>query len=568
MDLGLLTNQKHDWKRSFLFMNIENISLEAEDHVPAEKKVKDILDKQYYLKKFFKAIFNGFELEDGEHIRILQTNEKTNFKKVSYFNNVDDLISFTTNKHRVFNNTYFNLCSTNGSGGSDESLIKRYVLGFDFDKKHFEKGFNHKNVMEKFKNLGLWYHMIVDSGNGYHAYMIIEATNDLDKVQEVQDALGKLLNSDDGALLKTQVLRVPYTFNMKDKPKEVRIISQFNRNTIKKYDINKLHKRFCQDKFRDGNDNVVISLSNNYPPCVANALKDGSKVGSRNKDLFNIVVALKQCGNNVNQIKFTIGEWNKLNEEPLPNVENEVERIYSNYNGYVCNDCMESNKINCRSYTISDFNLEQYNENIIDIQSKVGRQARNSKRKGVATMEGNELFIYNVLVNNKGFADLNIDMIIERITDRKTKKPALSKPTISKALKGLEDKGYISIVKGNARKGIKDTYLINEKKVTPENSFRMSYFINILVIKGDITTTELKVYTHMRYLHHQDVIKSNAKGNIFVRSRHELSKSLGMDENNVAKAINNLYENMVLDRRSVPHENKSNHFHYEYKLNM
>ena len=183
-------------------------------------------------------------------------------------------------------------------------------------------------------------------------------------------------------------------------------------------------------------------------------------------------------------------------------------------------------------------------------------------------MSGNELFIYNVLVNNKDFEELTIDMIIERITDRKTKKCALSKPTLSKALKSLEEKGYISIEKGNSRKGIKDTYKLNAKKVTSENSIKMSYFINILVIKKHITTNELKVYTHMRYLHNEDVKLGKTKGNIFVRSRYELAKSLDMDENNVAKAINNLYENMVLDRRSVQKESNSKQFYYEYKLNM
>lgn len=536
------------------------------------KKIKDIIDKQYELKKFFKAIFNGFQFEDGEHIRILQTNEKTNFSKVSYFKDVDDLISFTTNKHRVFNNTYFNLCSTNGNGGSDESLIKRYVLGFDFDKKDLGKDFTHKNVMEKFKALGLWYHVLVDSGNGYHAYMIIELTNDLDKVEEVQKALGKLLNSDMNATLRTQILRVPYTFNVKDKAKEVRIISQFDRNTIKKYDINQLHKRFCQDKFRDGNDNVVISLNNNYPPCVASALKNGSKVGSRNKDLFNIVVALKQRGNNVNQIKFTIHQWNKLNEEPLLDnhfdLDGEVERIFNNYNGHVCNSCREEVKENCKSYTTSDFNLEQYKENIINIQHKVAKQCRSSKRKGVATMNGNELFIYNVLVNNQGFEELTIDMLMERITYRKTKKCALSKPTISKALKSLEEKGFITITKGNTRLGIKDTYRINSKKVTIENSFRMSYMINLLVVKGEISTSELRVYTHMRYLHNQDVASGKAKGNIFVRSLDDLAKSLGDDKANVSRYVESLWESMVLDRRSVQCKDKPQNFYYEYKLNM
>ena len=398
--------------------------------------------------------------------------------------------------------------------------------------------------------------------------MMIEPTHDLDKVNEVQIRLGELLECDKDALLKTQILRVPFTFNIKyDKAKEVKIIYQFDRKTIKRYDINQLHKRFCQSEFRESNK-VVINLNNSYPKCVEKALKSGSMVGNRNRDLFNIVIALKHRQHNVNQIKHTIQNWNKLNEKSLPNVDSEVERIYSNYHGYICNSCNEEVKDNCKSYTISDFDLEQYNESIVEIQSKVAKQCRNSKRKGVATMSGNELFIYNVLVNNKDFEELTIDMIIERITDRKTKKCALSKPTLSKTLKSLEEKGYISVVKGNSRKGIKDTYKLNAKKVTSENSIKMSYFINILVIKKHITTNELKVYTHMRYLHNEDVKLGKTKGNIFVRSRYELAKSLDMDENNVAKAINNLYENMVLDRRSVQKESNSKQFYYEYKLNM
>lgn len=534
-------------------------------------KKKDLLDKQYELKKFLKIIFNNFEFNNNEYVRILQLNDKTNYKKVSYFNDVDDLIKFTTSKYTKFNNTFFNLSTTNGSGGADENLIKGYVLGFDFDKKDFKEGFNHKHIMERFKSLKLWYHALVDSGNGYHAYIVIEPTSDLDKVNEVQKAIAKLLECDMNATLKTQILRVPYSFNMKhDKAKEVKIISQFDKKTIKKYDINILHKKYCSE-FRKSDNDVVLNLNSSYPLCVQKALIEGSKVGFRNRDLFNIVIALKHKKQNLNQIKFAICEWDKLNKEPLQNhidLDNEIERIYSNYNGYICNACEVETKENCKSYIVSDFNLEQYQENIINVQNKVAKQCRNSARKGVNVMNGNELFIYNVLVNNQNFEDLNIDMIIERITCRKTKKCALSLKSVRNALKSLEEKGFISVVKGTKKLGIKDTYKINTKKVTIENSFKMSYMVNILVIKSEITTSELRVYTHMRYLHHQDVLEGKTKGNIFIRSRSELAKSLGMDENNVAKALNGLWESMVLDRRSVQSKEDKHIFYYEYKLNM
>lgn len=530
---------------------------------------KEIISKQFKVKKFLLAMYkdNGIDLTK-EKIRVFENNGE--YKKVSFFDDIDDLVSFATHKKRLYSNTYFTLSSVdiNAEDGQAENLKYRYCLAFDFDKKDFESGFNYTNILDKFNNLGLWNHCCIDSGNGYHVYMFINKTNDLKKVEEVQIALARILGADLNATKTTQILRLPYTWNVKSKRKEVKIIHMFERDTIKRYDIDKLHNRFCSN-FREGCDNKIV-ISGNLPPCVEKALNEGSKVGNRNNDLFNIVIALKQRGRNISQVQSVVDRWNNLNEESLEQkqLDKDIDRIYNNYNGYICNHCNEDTKQNCKTYVVSDFNLEQHGESIIDIQNKVGREVRNSKRKGVRTMEGNELFIYNVLVNNKGFEDLNIDMIMERITDRKTKKCALSKPIISKTLKGLEEKGYIKINKGNARQGIKDTYTLNKAKLNADNSFKITYFINILVIKGDITTTELKVYTHMRYLHNEEVKQGKAKGNIFTITLEELAKSLGDDKANVSRYVTNLYENMVLDRRSIQCQDNPSQFYYEYKLNM
>lgn len=536
-----------------------------------EKKVKDIISKQFEVKKFLSAMYrdNGIDFTK-EKIRILEADG--DYKKVSFFDDIDDLVSFATHKKRLYNNTYFTLSSVDvdAENGQAENLAYRYCIALDFDKKDFEAGFNFNNVLDRLNNIGFWYHAALDSGNGYHVYFFIEKTNDLKKVSDVTKALAGLLGADTKATLDTQILRLPYTWNVKDpkKKKEVRIIKMFDRTTIKRYNIDKLYNRFCSDFREDSNNKIFVA--GNYPPCVEKALNAGSKVGNRNNDLFNIVIALKYKGRNINQVKSVVDRWNCLNEEALPakEIDAEVERIFNNYNGYVCNGCNEENKQDCKTYVVSDFDLEQYEETIIDIQKKVGREARNSKRKGVRTMEGNELFIYNVLMNNKGFEALNIDLIIERITDRKTKKCALTKKYVSKALKGLEEKGYITINKGNARAGTKDTYTLNPTKLNADNSFRISYFINILVIKGEISTTELKVYTHMRYLHHEEVKAGKAKGNIFTITIDDLANSLGDDKANVSRYVTNLYENMVLDRRSKPCEDKPQNSYYEYKLNM
>lgn len=534
--------------------------------------MKDKISIQFEVKKFLSAMYRDNQIDfTKEKIRILEHNEK--YSKVSFFNDIDDLVSFSTEKKRLYTNTYFTLSTVNASSdnGKVENLAYRYCIALDFDKKDFKDGLNYQNILDKLNSYNLWCHCAIDSGNGYHIYFFIDRTNDLKKVEHVTISLSKLLGADLNATKTTQILRLPYTWNVKDtnKKKQVKIINMFDRNTIKRYNIDSLYKRFCSS-FKSDDNNNKITLIGNYPPCVEKALINGSKVGNRNNDLFNIVIALKYRKYNINQIKSVAIRWNNLNKEPLTEKEiyTEIERVYKNYNGYICNGCNEANKKDCKSYVVSDFNLEQYNEPILTVQKKVGREARNSKRKGARTMNGNELFIYNVLVNNKDFVSLNIDMIIERITDRKTKKCALSKPTISKTLKSLEEKEYISINKGYKKEGVKDTYTLNPTKLNADNSLKISYMLNLSVIWGRITTTELKVYTHMRYLHNEEVLKGRAKGNIFTITLEELANSLGDDVANVCRYVTNLYENNILDRRSKPCKDNPNNFYYEYKLNM
>ena len=40
-------------------------------------------------------------------------------------------------------------------------------------------------LLERFKKLGLWYHVICDSAHGFHTYTCIEPTQDLQKVMEL-----------------------------------------------------------------------------------------------------------------------------------------------------------------------------------------------------------------------------------------------------------------------------------------------------------------------------------------------------------------------------------------------
>lgn len=119
------------------------------------------------LKQFWDIIYDGSI--GANSIRIFQNNKKNNtaddkeFNRVNFFNKIDDLIKFTTiNSYGL--NTYFTLATTNGNSGWAEDSVCRTILAFDFDKKDLGDNFKSKDIIIRFKEIGLWYHALIDSG--------------------------------------------------------------------------------------------------------------------------------------------------------------------------------------------------------------------------------------------------------------------------------------------------------------------------------------------------------------------------------------------------------------------
>ena len=302
-------------------------------------------------KKFFRTIFDteigaGGNLKDNQYIRLFQAKE--DYSKVQFFNNIDNLIDYISSNKRYGINTYFNIGLTNGEGGAEQDLMTRTVIAFDFDKKDLGQDFNHVDLINRFKAIGLWYHALVDSGNGYHAYICIEPTRDIDKVVEVTKAIGSKLGADLQAMKSTQILRVPYTFNVKDstRQKQVNIINQYKLDSIKRYNINDLYNRFCineRDK-QQGTEGKISShtINNtNIPVCIERILTEGSPDSSRYNDLGNIVVTLRDRGKTLAEVQAVAKEW-AIKSQYNDNLEYRVEHLYNNkkYAELNCEECL------------------------------------------------------------------------------------------------------------------------------------------------------------------------------------------------------------------------------------
>ena len=518
---------------------------------------KTIDDQQGRIIEFYELLYNGADTtKEKFKIAILNNGYSRNV----FINDIIDIIEIL-NLYNHSHNIYLEVptIKTSSFDGTRSSLAKRYYLFFDFDKKEIEN-LSINMIQNRFNELGLWYHAIIDSGNGYHAYMLIEPTDNIEMVDKVQKKLGELLGADTKALCTTQLARVFGSFNVKDTDnhKFVNLIFSYNKDTIKRYSIEHLWKYKCNTEF-ETDENTTLILTGDMTPCVSRALREGSKEGSREADLYNITMYYKLKGYNINQALYQLKQWNTLNNSPLEEgrIEYKVNYIFENCRTYNCNDCINK----CKKYVKSDFNREQYEENIITLSKSCLK-----KKKGgieMIKLSGNELFIYNVLLNNMDF-NCTLDLIMERITDRKTKKAVLNKETVRILLKSLEEMNVVEVIKGNRRLGISDTYKLKRKNLTDLNSFPVSYFINVLVIKGDISTTDMKVYIAMLYLHHKRGIKGNIVDNLF---QEDLSTLTGIDQSDISRHLDILWQNHVLDRVIKLTENR-NVFKYTYKLNV
>lgn len=532
-----------------------------------KKQYKDITDKQILIKKFFKTIYREIDF-DFEYIRTFQNNNDGTYNKARFYNDIDDLVRFSTNKYSFLNNTYFELATVDAFAGSEENLQYRYCIAFDFDKKDLGAEFNHKDIINLFKELKIYIHALVDSGNGYHCYIMINKTDNIKMVNEVQKALAIKVNADLNAIKTTQILRIPYTFNVKgEKPKEVKLVhlEPYDSDKFKAYDIEFLYQKNCINReIKSDNKQISYTLNNtNIPKCLENILKNGSQEGQRYNDLQNIVVALRLRNKPLSEIKEVCKEW-AIKSNYNDNLNYRIENIFENKKGLElnCKECKEFN--NCYDKVISDFEFFE-GEELLLIPHKHAKDLKYKTRKGAKVMKANDLFIYSVLLNNKG-KELSREDITYLITDKTTKRVAMSDRTLKDTLKSLVENEYITTIKGVKKLGIADKYKVNDVRCNIDKEIKISYFCTLAVIWGKMTIEEYRLYTHMRYKHHLEQLEGKAKGNIYRINQIELAKDLELTQQRISDMINGLLKSGVLDIWEIKKNDKGMEY-YTYRLN-
>lgn len=541
-----------------------------------KNKQYDILDTQYKIKQFFKLIYRDIDREK-EQIRLFINNgtrsKDSTYSKVHYFNDIDELVTFSTNKYVKYNNTYFQLNTTIGEGGAD-SVKYSYALGFDFDKKDIPD-LDIKYIQNKFKDNKLSYHILIDSGNGYHAYILLERTDQLDLVQEVYITLADKLGADKKACKPTQLLRVPLTFNIKDYLKRVNVVFMNTKKDLEKYkpyDINFLYRKNCLNKTireKESIGQAKYTLDRvNLPKCLEIALEEGTIEGDRYITLCNLVVALRRANRPYSEIVKVIKEW-AIKSNYNDNLDYRIKNAYDNKTSLElnCNKCLMCNE--CKFKIKSDFEYDKDDKLITLSETNISKLKANM-RKGARVMKPNDLLVYGVMKNHND--GLTREELLQELTYTKKKKVkniALSDRTLKDTLKSLVDNGFVEVIKGNARAKIPNIYKLKEDRSKSELKYIISFSATYECIKGNISTEELRLYNYMRYLHHKEQREgtSTLKGNLFQVNQVTLGKDLGVTQGRISQMIENL-----LDEKLVSlwyrQQSKNNGFDYNiYRLN-
>lgn len=524
------------------------------------KEFERQIDREYKQKQFFKTLYEpileygnknkiGNNLKNNEQIVICFKSDNGMTQKA--FNNIDDIILYLRgNKQVQYCETYFNLHTSKNGNRKKEDVQTCIAIGLDYDKKDFPEGVDIIDYVQgQFKKFHLFYNIVVDTSHGYHFYILLEPTTDIELVTKVTKQIAMLTGADTKASKPTQLLRIPYTYNNKK-------LSEGKRKLVKLVNIDSKYQR----KNINSIANRILKYTNNsnktFKGTSCKRIEDLTTIPCKNRhdNLLCLYGKLLQFNNTEGQIQIKLDEFQKLNK--LEDWDYQIKYLKENGKPISsCNSCKYVKE--CRNYIESDFEYLP-DELLLHTNEKVFSKC---KKKGAKQMNGNEIVIYGILkLFNK---PLSKDELLEEITYRNKKKEvinrAMSDKTLRENLKTMEEKNIIISETVNRKK----YYELGRERAQDELKLEVRASVVYDVVKGYLTQEELQFYCFLRYLQHeQRRLTPNIGGNKFIMTQEEISKKYGVTRQYVNELI------QELDRKKYIRIEKTNSNNNSYDYNI
>lgn len=469
------------------------------------------------LREFFKNTFVALEADEYIALIAMRNGE---VKRQLFVKKIEEIINFCITYEDSYD-LFFGIATTDGTGREKENLKSASVIALDFDfgghaipdSKDFTSAI--RSVLKV--QIG----QLVNSGHGYHLYIPIEKTHDITMWNDITCRLCEILGADDNAINTTQIIRIPFTTNYKEKenPKRVRLVYSNRKHCASLHKVSRIISVY-------ENSNNINPNSTRIKYCIEMMLK-GVDEGERNASLGRIVSYLKSRNLSNDEIEETVNNWNKLNNPPLK--EGELKNMLKGYlkKDYKMSGCFMNNPEKC-------FQLENYcNPILCEYHRKIRRNKTDSFENQIEIPKKlTDKSVLDALTGN----ELALLLFVYFFGD-KTNKSSLcqifSRSSINKYIASLIRKGFL-LELGREIKLSKGLMFSHKMPVSVDVENR--------ILTGELKGNNLKVYLYILHLNYYNQYPTSK----------DIASALEIDYSNTCKCVNSLIEMDLIDNDYIP----------------
>ena len=463
-------------------------------------------------------------------------------------------------------------CSISTNKGSTysraENQQRRQVVFLDFDFKNIadlpldresRPTFLKQKIFAAIPNLFIA--AMIDSGHGIHAYVLTEETTDIDRITEINKDIAELCGADLNACKKTQMCRVPCTYNFKDytgegAERKLPFVTVIYNNAFKTYPLPLLSLESKVKKSRvvmaDAAKPKRNTAENKCFFCIKSIEESGVDKGLRNKALGRIVKMYQMQGQPEAAILHKALEFNEKCRPPK--AETEIKADVKAFMGcdYNLLGCWQSVpdlaerelvRANCDPYqckTAAGSPQISATTKYIDIPCGA------LTNKILQTLDGIDLLLLTVTKMFDRGSGLDLGKLREKLTNPKTKKLCFDERTFKKHINGLSENKYITVKNGKIS-------LSNKFCKKNEQIINLSWNAARAFILKEINGTAYTVYIALvRNLQTQRKV-----------TYEQLSEDLKLDKAQIKRSIKLLEEYLLIDiRKQFTESGTTYNFYY------
>lgn len=533
-----------------------------------QKCIEDVI-RRYYEMMFPQELF------ENEYIRLVAIRNSTDGTKASftrYVRTFEEYLGFVMKYRQDYD--LFNQIATNkgNQSGTAENQWRRRVLFLDFDCKDQPEMRTAKDCREwiKSKLPKLFVHCIINSGHGFHFYVCVPETDEIDDLISMNETIAQITKADLKAVMPTQISRIPGSYNhktatgadykSKDEWSFVKVvINSYGDNRYRALDSSYIQRMISEYQYREEVERVLdktvwhYEYLDDYPQylCIRRAIEEGVDKGQRNFWLGRIVKMLQKQGYTQTAILRECQSFNKKCRPPKSEqeIEKDTQRFLNGeYHLLGCYEAFpESDPRRRWVYEMCDkAHCASHHAGVTATiegapPAKINRKVLSNKE--LRDMDGIYFLVLTVMdvyVDSYGRRGFRVRDLEKLLHSSVAKQQCVSYRRLKTILRDLEQKKYIEILpdaKKPSEFGLSKLKIARRLKEFQQGYVWFYFSIANAVIDGKISQTDYRVFL---------ALARNLQTDNKAVTYAQLADDLQMDINNIGKSIRKLRDERCL----------------------